>query len=702
LTGAPAARPLLVALDLPLRAGDAAFTFGAATPDVRRGSAVVVPFGRRLMPGIVLGEDAPRPALRPVLAASPEPLVPAAVVDLAEWLATEYLSSVGEALAAVLPWDALWSGLRLRVDGAVPTGLRPEAAAVLESIHRRPVTLAGAWRLLERSGTADALAASGMLKVSVGSGTAPGGTPPDLSGRTDSSDRIAQASRHGASAASRVDAAIAEALGGGPRGLVVAGWRRAPAYVAAIARVLAQDWSAVAAFATVEAAAAFAQAAEAAGLTPVLLHGEQKPAQRLAAWRAVADRARVLVVGTRASIFAPVRDPVLAIVDDEDHSGHKEERAPRYVTAVVAAERTRPRGILVLGATTPTVATYAGAAGGRLRLVALPSPRPRIGVVDLRRRADPHAPLSRPVVEAVRQIVRRGGRVVVLRDRKGYASGLHCLECGAVERCPRCAVAMAYDRAGRVLRCAICGATRPAPAVCFACGAPRLVSVGGGTARVAAYVRHLSRWVARFDSDVASAQTAEGILASFRERGGVLVATQAVIPYLEALHPDLVVVAHADQMLHRPEYRAAERALAFLRSIAIATRAQVLVETADPAHPAIRAALAPSLRPFYEGELEQRRVLGYPPYRSLLRVALAARQPAALESITTRLAADASPVLDVLGPTPRPRGRPGGAAQVEVVIKAADRGAARSLLRPYLLRPGRGVEIAVDVDPHEL
>jgi primosomal protein N' len=86
-------RSIRVALDVPLRVGDAALTFSAgAAPEARRGDAVVVPVGRRLMPGIVLGDDEWRPDLRPVLAAAGSSLIPPAAVDLAEWVAGEYLA----------------------------------------------------------------------------------------------------------------------------------------------------------------------------------------------------------------------------------------------------------------------------------------------------------------------------------------------------------------------------------------------------------------------------------------------------------------------------------------------------------------------------------------------------------------------------------------------------------------------------------
>lgn len=711
-----AAHPLRVALDLPLRTGDAAFTFGAgAALHAPRGTGVVVPFGRRLIPGIVLGEGASREDLRPILAAvTPTPLVPAATVDLAEWTAHEYLSSVGEALAVAVPWDALWAGARLRRIEPVPSDLPEPAAAALEAIGRRPVAFARGGRLVASAGNAlSAIAEARALEV-----TLPAGKEwiRNSTGTDSSGTRPVPAEAPGHSGVSaRVDAAVREAMAGGPRALLVAGWNRTPAYLAAIRRVRAAGWSALAMFASVNAAARFAGAAQAAGITPVLLHGDLAPPARLAAWSSVAGARGACVVGTRGAVFAPVSDPALVIVDDEDNSGHKEERAPRYLTRAVAAARTRVAGILVVGATTPTVASFAAAQANEMRLVALPSPRPRIGVVDLRRRADLDQPVSGPVLDAVRRTVRRGGRAVVLADRKGYAGGLHCTECGAVERCPRCDVAMAYDRRLRRLRCRICGRTLEAPEVCSRCGAARLTPLGAGTERVATAMRRIAASVWRFDSDVLPrGGDASAALAPFRHRAGVLVATQLVLPYLEDLHPDLVAVVSADRWLHRPEFRAAERALALLRTIGMAVRAQVLVETADATHPAIRAATASSLRPFYADEIALREALGYPPFRSLYAITVTAGSAAAADSVAARLAAGASPSIEILGPSPlpslpeTPRGSRGPEARrqlrYEIVIKATDREAARALVWPLLIGSGlpRGVRITADVDPHDL
>ncbi len=696
--------PVLVALDLPLRAGDTAFTFATPVP-VQVGMGVIVPFGRRLMAGIVVGVGGPRADARPIVAvAGDSPLIPSLVVDLATWVAREYLSSIGEALALAVPWDALWGRLRLTVSDTFQDAPQPVLAA-LEALRQTPATLTRAGRYLATIRD-EGLSALARQRALVAALNAP--REREQPGQPQIESRMIP--RTGARtltpvAAKRVEREITEALSGGLRTVLVAGPHRTPAYLAAVRHAATAGMSTIAAFPSTEAASTFAAATSDAGLNPIVLHAGLSAAARLTVWRSLINDRTRLVIGTRGTIFAPVGGPLLAIVDDEDHSGHKEERAPRYLTRGVAAERTRDAGVLVVGATTPTVATYAEVQTGRTRLIALPGSRPRLGIIDLRRRADPEAPVSRPVLDAVRRTVRHGGRALLLSDRRGYAGALHCRECGWVERCPTCGVAMRYERAARRLHCRMCGRTQPAPAVCSRCGGRALALLGAGTERIAAAVRRIAPSVVRLDRDVIpEGEDISQVLRVFETRGGVLVATPVVLPWIESLRPDLVGVIAADRLLHRPEFRAAERALAFLRAVGIAAASPVLVETADPEHVAIRAAIAPSLRPFYAEELAQRTALGYPPARSLIALLVSGRASAsvssAAEAVAARLRESAPPATDVLGPTPQP-GQP---IRHMIVIKTAERAAARALVLPLLVGSGipRGVRIAADVDPHDL
>lgn len=84
-----------------------AFTY--SVPDgmeVKRGQAVFVPFGPRILQGVVLalGEETPLQAVRPVAAvADPKPVLDSEHIELARWLSREYLAPLWECVACCLP-----------------------------------------------------------------------------------------------------------------------------------------------------------------------------------------------------------------------------------------------------------------------------------------------------------------------------------------------------------------------------------------------------------------------------------------------------------------------------------------------------------------------------------------------------------------------------------------------------------------------
>src|SRR3990170_769616 len=97
-----------VALNAPLRAGDRAFTFAvppALAEQVRPGLAVRVPFGRQTTTGFVVGyADGLPPQVRPLTGIDDRvPALPPDLVELARWMASHYVCSIGEALWAMIP-----------------------------------------------------------------------------------------------------------------------------------------------------------------------------------------------------------------------------------------------------------------------------------------------------------------------------------------------------------------------------------------------------------------------------------------------------------------------------------------------------------------------------------------------------------------------------------------------------------------------
>ena len=120
----------------------------------------------------------------------------------------------------------------------------------------------------------------------------------------------------------------------------------------------------------------------------------------------------------------------------------------------------------------------------------------------------------------------------------------------------------------------------------------------------------------------------ETILTGFRERAfDILVGTQMIAKGHDIPNVTLVGVISADIGLGMPDFRAAERTFQLLTQVAgRAGRGQlpgqVLVQTINPDHYAIRHAAAQDFLAFYNQELHFRKAMRYPPFSALANVLL--------------------------------------------------------------------------------
>ncbi len=458
-----------------------------------------------------------------------------------------------------------------------------------------------------------------------------------------------------------------------------------------------------------------------------VLHSGLSPAARRGQWRAIASgRARV-VVGARSAVFAPLADPGVICVDEEQDEAYKQDDRLRYHARDLALLRGQEQSCpVILGSATPAVTTWYRARKGDLQRLELPrrvgrARLPRMEVVDLRR-AGPLAGgfLSQRLRRALRRTVEQGFQAILFLNRRGFAPALLCPACGRSLGCPACSVSLTLHKARGILLCHLCGHQRPLPAECPHCGAggEGFKALGLGTEGVAERLQELEpeMRLARLDSDTArSPARLRRVLRRVAEHQvDVVVGTQMITKGHHFPRIRLVGVLLADQALALPDYRAAERAYCLLTQVAgRAAREEgeglVLVQTYDPHHHALAAALGERAGEFYARELEERRALGYPPFMRLLSLRLEGVEEAAvlgaardlgraLEQARQRL----EPRAQVLGPAPAPLARVGGRYRYLLLLKAPRAQQAGRLLRLALHLAGpppRGVRLAWDVDP---
>ncbi len=292
------------------------------------------------------------------------------------------------------------------------------------------------------------------------------------------------------------------------------------------------------------------------------------------------------VIGARAAAWAPAPDVACVMVLDAHDAALTEERAPSWSAWLVAAERARRRGVpCVLVSACPLLEQLQW---GQLILPSRTTERDGWAPLEIidRRQEDPRAGLLGERLVPILRAATLDRRVLCVLNRKGRVRLLACRACGALTVCEHCGGAMAQPGgAGTDLRCQRCGRERPA--VCQACGSGALRAARTGVTKLAEDLEAL----ARLPVGVVTAEVGE------LPATPVLAGTDAVLHRVgpAGVGVGAVVFVEFDAELSAPRYRAPEEALAALarasRVVGGRGAGRVLVQTRQPGHPVLQAAL---------------------------------------------------------------------------------------------------------------
>jgi len=457
----------------------------------------------------------------------------------------------------------------------------------------------------------------------------------------------------------------------------------------------------------------------------VALHSELAEAARERNWRqAFAGEARI-VLGTRLSVFTPLPDLQLIVVDEEHDASFKQQDGMRYSARDIAVFRAHQRGIpIVLGSATPSLESWANAQNGRYRLLTLKeranaqAELPPIRILDTRQMHLSEG-VSPPVLEAIRGCLERGEQSLVFLNRRGYAPVLACPACGWVSRCKRCAANLVLHLKDRRLRCHHCGFEHGIPRACPTCGNQDIHPFGRGTQRLEEWLQGQfpEARILRVDRDSArSRKQWEAMLE--RIHGGeadILVGTQMLAKGHDFPRLTLVSILGADSALFAADWRAPERLFAQLMQVSgRAGRAElpgrVMIQTQYPDHP-LYAALVRHDYPGYAATLlEERQQAGFPPYafQAMLR-AEAPEMSMAIDFLNA--ASAAAPTADhrdvmVYDPVPMRLARLASLERGQLLVESFSRPALQAFLPAWreavegLKAPSR-LRWHLEVDPIE-
>jgi len=609
-----------------IRANSGVFTYSSEEP-LSIGQLVTVEVGKKTLVGIVIQSVAkPEYATKPVTSLIPEPPLPQPLVHLALWMSSYYATHLASVLQTLLP-----RGLQKNRRSTAPLDrekLRDRTKNVLNEDQLRAVAT-----------VQDMSPGSALLHGITGSG------------KTAVYMELAK-----------------QTLGAGKSAIILV---PEIALTSQVVDEFSEHFDDI-----------------------ILVHSRQTEAQRHKAWQeALASTKPRLVIGPRSALFTPLQSIGLIVIDEAHEPSFKQEQSPRYsalrAASVLAAEH---EAKVVLGSATPALADYYLFQQSDRPIIAMnrrarsDTTAPEVTLVDMTKRTHfkHHRFLSDQLITRLGQTFAEGNQALIFHNRRGSASTTLCENCGWSAICPRCFVPFTLHADKHRLECHICGTAQRVPTSCPECGSAEIIHKGIGTKLIESELRKLfpGKNIARFDGDN---ETGESVEERYKElyEGTIdlIIGTQVIAKGLDLPKLRAVGVIQADAGLSLPDYGSSERTFQLLAQVVGRVGRShhptgVIVQSYQPAHPAVVSGLAQDYESFYQTALAERKRGGFPPFSYLLKLTCVYKTEAAAIRNAQKLASELRqrlPDVQILGPTPAFYERQHDTYRWQLVLKSPKR-----------------------------
>lgn len=455
------------------------------------------------------------------------------------------------------------------------------------------------------------------------------------------------------------------------------------------------------------------------GNTVAVLHSGLTPSQRLTEWKRILNQEARIVIGARSAVFSPVPNLGLIIIDEEHDSSYKSGSSPRYHARQIAMKRCSQNKIpLVMGSATPSVEAWHSMEIGQITKHCLTQRLaggavPEISAINLSKEHSSTC-ISKTLENEINQTLKEKRQTILFLNRRGFTHFFRCNTCGFELKCKNCSVSMTYHKNENRLRCHYCGYSVQPPQQCPSCGSLDVGYSGFGTEYIESEVKTKfpGAKVVRIDTDSINHKgELQEKLESFKKgEFDILLGTQMVAKGLNFPKLKLVGVILADTSLHLPDFRASEKTFSLITQVAgragrFFPDGKVLVQSYAPEQEAIYLAVKNDVQTFYKKEIENRRLLDFPPFSRLLRLVFRSQFEKtailACESGAKILAKKIKPSTEILGPAECPLEMVNGSYRQQIILRSTNVkdliDAAKTLVWGY--KTPKDVYIEVDVDP---
>ena len=372
-------------------------------------------------------------------------------------------------------------------------------------------------------------------------------------------------------------------------------------------------------------------------------HSSIGQSDKFGLWKLLqSDENPKVIIGVRSSIYLPIKNLGLIIIDEEHDQSFKQDDRCTYNARDVAIKRASLEKIpVLLGSATPAVETFHNYYQTDHYLT-LPqrigqSRLPVIEFIDLKE-SDFHDdalwPLDQHSIDEISKAFARHEQVLVFLNRLGYADYFQCRACGHQFSCPNCTVNLKFFRQRNEVKCQYCDYTSEIPHICPQCQNMNLLQKGFGTEKIQEVLQTLfpNHRIERFDRDaIKNFGQLEKCLDSFHHHEiDLLVGTQMLSKGHNFENVNLVLILGIDAQLNFPDFRSSERVYQLLtqvsgRSGRFGKDSKVLVLTLNRENRLFEYVSQHSFDEFYKNELPIRQLCLCPPFERIVMIYLTSK-----------------------------------------------------------------------------
>jgi primosomal protein N' (replication factor Y) (superfamily II helicase) len=462
-------------------------------------------------------------------------------------------------------------------------------------------------------------------------------------------------------------------------------------------------------------------------------HSELSEAQKYLAWKTAKHSPNpLLLLGVRSSIFIPVNNLGLIIIDEEHDTSFKQDDRCPYNARDVASKKAQLLNIpLIMGSATPSLESYNtfhqvthSTQIFEMRERAGDAYLPTVELVDARDSSGHEAdtwPLAPRSVEVLTQALARGEQVLVFVNRLGFASFIQCRACGHQFNCPNCSLTLRYYKRKNSLACQHCDYKGPYPQQCPECACMTLSQKGFGTEKIQEVLQRIfpEKTIERFDRDeIKTFKQLEKRLDDFHQgKIEIMVGTQMLSKGHNFENVKLVLILGIDSQLNFPDFRSSERVYQTLTQVSgragrYSQDGKVLIQTLNPENRLFQLIQKHDFGQFYEEELKIRQICECPPFFRLALIHFTSRfQEKLISHVTDEVAPTFRslirshfPLVTMLGPRPAPVEKKANQFTWSVLFKTKDIGGLHNLLKTFEVnyRPQHSISYKIDIDPYTM